>query len=214
MKEFIIGNPLFHYEKELPNDSNYSQNSFGWITCKPKQNDVFELNLLIEVDQQNTNSTNKNGIDLHKKIILEKESLDEVKNKFLFDSNDHQQIGTPLNENLNVNYNEKVELIKNDHHDHDKNIEIMKFRANKNKVERCLIYPSKLCEIIIKSFNENKQVFIEIIEEMKKELYKDPYKILFGRIGIYEPEDEIISNDVNNKTDIDKSFYEGIGDAF
>lgn len=41
LKEFIIGNPMFHHENELSIDS---QNSFGWIVKKPKHNYALELN--------------------------------------------------------------------------------------------------------------------------------------------------------------------------
>lgn len=118
-----------------------------------------------------------------------------------------------------INKHKKYVLIPNKNEsiniaNQDKNDEIMRIKMIGNNVERYLIYPKKLCEMLIKKMTESHQEIIEIIDQMKTLLYTESYPILFGRISIFEQEEAPNIKEEPNIEEINENFYERIGDFF
>lgn len=225
LKEFIMSNPLFHYENDTiidRNDSNDSYKAFGWIVEEPKQDNILELNLKI-LEEQPSDSLNNNDHTYNNHI--KKKYLDECK-----DEQNRQKQGECESDISILNYNEKIdnifrfmnkqnkfEVINNEKENnkgylkHYRNVKTMIIQKKSDCTKRFLNYPKKLSEIIIKTITEDVEEMKKIIEGMKIVLYKEPYKILFGRIGIYEPEEGESSNNQLRIEEINSNFYEGIG---
>lgn len=228
LKDFIICNPMFHHENESSIDL---QDSFGWTVTRPKHNDTLELKLLIQKDHEISNPANKNNNDIN----LKEESFEYSKDEVISYSKEIQENDkcsiSNNDENSFLYYQEKIENIfdfKNKHKKYvlipnknesinianqDKNDEIMRIKMIGNNVERYLIYPKKLCEILNK-ITESYQEIIEIIDQMKTLLYTESYPILFGRISIFEQEEAPNIKEEPNIEEINENFYEGIGDFF
>ena len=114
-----------------------------------------------------------------------------------------------------MNKGMKYELIKKENENnisHDINNEILRIIEKRNKVERDLKYPRKLCQMLSNSVKENQQELFDIIDNMKVGLYEKPYKILFGRFGIYISEKIHDMKEEAKAEYINDNFIGGVGD--
>ena len=108
-----------------------------------------------------------------------------------------------------MNKQNKFILIKNEFNEsnQDINYEIVKIKMKGNNINRYFRYPKSLYEVLMNTFKNNENGIIKIIEEMKEIIYKEPYAALFGRIGLDK-------SDKTTSIDINRDFYEGIGEDF
>lgn len=63
------------------------------------------------------------------------------------------------------------------------NVEKIMISSDYDDVERCLVYPKCLNEILTRNLDKMKEEIEDIVNEMSKLLYRPPYYIIFGRCG-------------------------------
>lgn len=187
LKDFIINNPLYKLS-EIQNNSQ-----FGW---QKNEKNLNEIELFISENEIKENLTHSKK---NRQIYNLKEINDNINSYFNYQfMNDFESIFNFMN------IQNKFELI-NIQSNND--FEIYSIKSKQNNSECFLKFPKNLGEIILNTFNCLIINVDEIVDEMKKILFKPPYSILFGRIKIFALHG--IKANIDEIPEINQLFYEG-----
>ena len=211
LKELILGNPLFHSQNDI---------KIGWTTQEEGNKNQNKLNLMINQNESILNSFDS-SIDEVKDFDLKEKKMKmnefySKNNEINFNYYKNNEFETELFHIFEfLNKQNQFEIIKNSEQqntDLSNNNHFIRFKFKENNRERFLIYPKFIFEMLINTLNENGNLIKEIVDEMSKLLFTPPYSILFGRIKIYSDNETVNQN--KTATNINESFYNGIGDIF
>ncbi|KAK8897572.1 hypothetical protein M9Y10_015530 [Tritrichomonas musculus] len=205
IEELIFNNPIFNFHENIIDINTYNYKKW-------------EIN--------NNSDSNKNGITL----LIQNENKENIQ-YFDKESNQKQKIidenecycNTCYNDNGYIHYyrrniinifnfmNKQYGHILNDQeNDFAEENTLCSFHliSKDGMKQKYLTFPNAICQLLVNTFIENKNVFVEIKDKMKNILFTPPYKILFGRINIYSLNNKKASKQVIEN--INETFYEGI----